>query len=220
MNKELWWMKTRLPPSLSVRGEEEFNPTLSGRSRQSPGAPSLKHLLWKQKICGKKSAAVRFPLIAAALCLNPANRRKHTWSARYLFHWRETRTGKLQANFFQCHTGWEDSGLLYVCVGALCPVQHVKGALIPRNTLVKFVCVKQKLWTACAIFLLYWKFLLDVARLKHAALPFKNQDYRGTTVNACKLNCSSPSYLFFLNLFCMTNKMTFFLPSRPVWKSN
>lgn len=47
-------MKTRLPPSLSVRGEEEFNPTLSGRSRQSPGAPSLKHLLWKQKICGKK----------------------------------------------------------------------------------------------------------------------------------------------------------------------
>lgn len=41
-------------PPLSVRGEEEFNPTLSGRSRQSPGAPSLKHLLWKQKICGKK----------------------------------------------------------------------------------------------------------------------------------------------------------------------
>lgn len=63
----LYW-RTRPPPPC-VRGKEEFNPTLSGRSPHSLGAPSQEHLVWNRRNRG--SALQENPIFMRLLNATP-----------------------------------------------------------------------------------------------------------------------------------------------------
>lgn len=124
---------TRPSPPLCVRGKEEFNPTVSGRSPQSLGAPSLQHLLCKQRNRGntlqRKKERKKKRFYVSIKCNSVIFRRgKHVNTCEEYVTPEETLAGKLQANLFYSHFACE--GLRSSALCALCPLLHFNAHLI------------------------------------------------------------------------------------------